>query len=59
MPPEGYYERLFEDWLNSNRNGKSNHKRLTAEEQVREIELRRNMRYLANLMVDYVKNNPN
>lgn len=59
MPPEGYYERQFEDWLNSNRSGKSNHKRLTAEEQVREIELRRNIKYLANLMVDYVKNNPN
>jgi len=59
MPPEEYYERLFEDRLDSNRRGKSNHKRLTAEEQVREIELRRNMKYLANLMVDYVKNNPN
>jgi hypothetical protein len=59
MPPEGYYERLFEDWLNSNRNGKSNYKRLTAEEQVKEIEFRRNMKYLGNLMVDYIKNNPN
>jgi hypothetical protein len=57
MPPEGYYERMFEEWLN--RNGRSNHKRLTAEEQVRKIELSRNMKYLSNLMVEYVKKYPN
>lgn len=57
MPPEGYYERMFEEWLN--RNGISNHKRLTAEEQVRKIELSRNMKYLSNLMVEYVKKYPN
>lgn len=59
MPPEGYYERLFEDWLNSNRNGKSNHRRMTAKDQVREIEFRRNIKVLAMLMVEYVKQNPN
>lgn len=57
MPPEGYYERLFEEW--SKRNGRSDHKRMTAKEQVKEIEFRRNIKVLAMLMCDYIKQNPN
>jgi hypothetical protein len=57
MTQEEYYERMFDELLN--RNGRSNHKRLTAEEQVRKIELSRNLKYLSNLMVEYVKKYPN
>jgi len=48
---------MFGDWLNEN--GKSNYKRLTQKEQLKEEELKRGVKILSQLMVDYIKNNPN
>lgn len=63
MPPEGYerrrMEKIMNDFLNSVNKGKSNHKRLSAREQVERIEMGRIQRYLSKNMLDYVKQYPN
>lgn len=63
MPPEGYerrrMEKIMNDFLNSVNKGKSNHKRLSAKEQVERIEMGRIQRYLSKNMIDYVKQYPN
>lgn len=63
MPPEGYerrrMEKIMNDFLNSVNKGKSNHKRLSAKEQVERIEMGRIQRYLSKNMLDYVKQYPN
>lgn len=66
MPPEGYerrrMEKIMNDFLNSLNSvnkGKSNHRRLSAREQVERIEMGRIQRYLSKNMIDYVKQYPN
>lgn len=46
---------VFDDWLN----GKTNHKKLTSKEQLKEVELKMSIKILSQSMVNYIKNNPN
>jgi hypothetical protein len=63
MPPEGYEERrnerLINDFLRFIDQGRSKYKRLSAEEQVKRIEMDRLKSHLAKSMIEYVRQNPN
>jgi hypothetical protein len=45
--------------MKSGASGKTTHSRVSAKEQLREIELKRALKILSQSMLNYIKNNPN